>query len=189
MEEASDRYRPSGGRLAAMVACAVVALAAFLLLWDVRFNHPDLGAGSDPVFGGITDAATRANWTIVLIAVEAMALAAILILLLIHPRGPSFADEAWPAEGWAHGNAPPSAGKLIQIGCPGCGTVFEKVDTEVDEPHEQAFRCPNCGRAGHLRMGIHKVAAIRSLVCTNCSRGFEAYRDPAECPHCHAVQA
>lgn len=178
-------YRPSGRRVALMVVLAIVALAAFVLLWDVRFNHPDLGPGSDPRFEPVTDATTRTGWTYLLLAFEGMALIGILLLLFIRPRGGTQTQTA----GWEVEQSTDSAGgRVIQIGCPGCGTVFEKPESDVDEPHEQEFRCPNCGRAGRLRMGVHKSVAIRGHTCSNCGREFQAYRDTAECPHCHAAQ-
>lgn len=181
MEDATGPYRPSGRRLALMGVFAVVAVAAFILLWDVRFNGVE---GGDPVFGGLTDAMSRTAWTVLLLAFEAIAFTGVLLLLLIRPR-----SDTWTADEWASDPGAPGSDTRIQIGCPGCGTVFEKQSTDVDEPHEQDFRCPNCGRAGRLRMGLHKSVSVRDAVCTSCGRDFKAYRGTAECPHCHAVQA
>lgn len=178
-------YRPSGRRIALMVVLAVIAVASFVLLWDVRFNHPDLGPGSDPTFGRATEATSRLGMTYLLLSFEGLALGGILLLLFIRPRARLEGDTA----AWAVQETDSGAGGVIQIGCPGCGTVFEKPESDVDEPHEQEFRCPNCGRAGRLRLGVHKAVAIRSATCASCGRDFQVYRDTAECPHCHAAQS
>ena len=184
MTEVRERYRPSGRRVALMAVFALLALAAFILLWDVRFNHPEVDG--DPVFP-VTDDAQRISWTIILLSFEAMFGVAIVLLLLIHPR--AHTGSGWPAEDWTtQAAASPAGDSTLQIGCPGCGTVFEKVATDVDEPHEQEFRCPNCGRAGRLRMGLHRSVDLRERTCASCARPFQAYRTDAECPHCHAVQ-
>ncbi|MEK6975344.1 MAG: hypothetical protein AABY18_03270 [Candidatus Thermoplasmatota archaeon] len=160
---------------------ALIAVAALVLLYDVRFNE---GAWW---FEGVSNAASRSAMTLLLLALEAMAFTGVLFLLLIRPYRRSAAlTEEWTSTGGAlmEGDS-----TVIQIGCPGCGTVFEKPLTSVDEPHEQDFRCPNCGRAGRLRMGLHKPVTIRDAACISCGQGFKAYRDTAECPHCHAPQA
>lgn len=184
MAEVSERYRPSGRRVTVMAVFAAVALVAFVLLWDVRFNHPQVGG--DPVFPW-TDDFQRLSWTVLLLGLEALCGVAILLLLLIHPRARE--EGEWMAEDWtsAPAGAQP-ADSMLQIGCPGCGTVFEKPTTDVDEPHEQDFRCPNCGRAGHLRMGLHRAVDLRDLTCVSCGSAFQAYRTSAECPHCHTAQ-
>lgn len=182
MQEALARERISGARLAWIGVLALLALAAFLLLADVRFNY------SDPTLDGVTDAASRANMTAILIGVEAVCFLAVLLLLLIDPFGGSRIigpDEEWTSTGGTR----VGGDDALTIGCPGCGTVFEKPYTDVDEPHEQDFRCPNCGRAGHLRMELRKPVHIRATTCGNCGREFQAYREGAECPHCHAPAA
>lgn len=184
MREAAGPYRPSGARLALMGVLAFVAVAALLLLYDVRFNQDGLW------FGAVSGLAAKSSMTALLLALEAMAFAGVLMLLVIRPytaRPPPF--EGWVSTGGVHVDAPATDNTIVQIGCPGCGTVFEKPLTSVDEPHEQGFRCPNCGRAGRLRMGLHKPVAIRQSTCGSCGQGFSAYRETAECPHCHAPQA
>jgi len=176
MEESDQRL--SGARVAGAIALAVVAIVCFVLLADVRLSY------DDPVFDGITQETTRKGWTVLLLAYEAIALVGILLLLLVRRRG----SGTWSPQEWTSAEAVEGGGRRVQIGCPGCGTVFEKPLTEVDEPHEQDFRCPNCGRAGRLRLGLHKSVQVRDAACANCGRDFRSYRQGAECPHCHAPQ-
>lgn len=165
-----------------MALLTLLAIAAFALLADVRLNQDDLW------FPAVSDLASRATMTAVLIVLEVACLVCIALLLFVHRR-----TEAWTTADWTTEISEPvpagTPATSIQIGCSGCGTVFEKAYSEVDEPHEQDFRCPNCGRAGHLRMGLHKKVPMRTQTCGNCSREFTAYRETAECPHCHAPQA
>ena len=174
MQDAMPPFRPSGARLAWMGVCAVLAIVAFVVLADVRLNEGDYW------FGGLSDAASRKGMTILLVAVEAVAFVAVLLLLLVRPR-------AGPVDDWTStgGTRVGGDGTKIQIGCPGCGTVFEKLLIDVDEPHEQSFRCPNCGRGGRLNLGLHKGVQMRQVTCGNCANPFTAYRDGAECPRCH----
>ena len=169
-------YRPSKGRLAFMVILAFVAVVAFVILADVRLNE------GDPILEGVSDAGTRDNMTTALLVVEAFAFLGVLLLLLLRPNPTRAGDDVWTSTG----GTTVGDGSLIQIGCPGCGTVFEKVYTDVDEPHEQNFRCPNCGRQGRLKMALHKPVSLRATVCSNCEFEFTAYRDGAECPRCHS---
>lgn len=180
MEEAVGPYRPSGARLGLMTGFALLATISFVVLADVRLNEGDVW------FAGVSDAASRSAMTLLLLAFEAIAFTGVLLLLLIRPYHRPPMPEEWTSTGGVHMGGD---GTSIQIGCPGCGTVFEKPYQDVDEPHEQDFRCPNCGRAGRLRMGTHKPVQIRETVCANCGAGFKSYRDTAECPHCHAAQA
>lgn len=174
---------PSGRRLGVMVGFAVVAILAFALLADVRLSY------DDPLFDGLTPNLARFTWTLVLLAVEAFCVVMLVILLLVRPApGRASADSA---DLWTVDNAEPGPvdDTRVQIGCPGCGTIFIKPLVDVDEPHEQDFACPNCGRPGHLRLGLHKSAHLRTLACTQCNAEFTAYREGAECPHCHAIHA
>jgi hypothetical protein len=174
MEAVATPYRPSKGRLALMVVLAVVAILAFLVLADVRLNPGDV------VLEGVSDAQSRSTMTTILLVIEAVAFLAVLLLLLIRPAPVAAYEEPWTSTGGAAvGDA------IIQIGCPGCGTVFEKGYTDVDEPHEQNFRCPNCGRAGRLKMELHKQVPMHKTVCPACSNEFISYRAGAECPRCH----
>jgi Zn finger protein HypA/HybF involved in hydrogenase expression len=174
MQDAMPPFRPSGARLAWMGVCAVLAILAFVVLADVRLNE------GDNWFGGLSDLGTRKEMTICLLVIEAVAFAVILLLLLVHPR-------AGPVDDWVStgGTRMGGDGTRVQIGCPGCGTVFEKPLTDVDEPHEQSFRCPNCGRGGRLNMGLHKGVQMREVTCSRCAHLFTAYREGAECPRCH----
>lgn len=182
MTDGTAQYRPSAGRLTAMAGLTVLAIVSFVVLLDVRLNQGDWW------FEGLSDAASRSTMSAILVILELASLVGIALLLFIHPR-----TNPWePTSDWTTEMAESSAAAsspAIQIGCPGCGTVFEKPYTDVDEPHEQSFRCPNCGRAGRLRMGLHKKVPMHSLTCRTCGRGFIAYRETAECPHCHAPQA
>lgn len=179
MEGVASPYRPSKGRLAFMVILAFVAVVAFVILADVRLNE------GDPILEGVSDAGTRDNMTTALLVVEAFAFLGVLLLLLLRPNPTRVDSDVWTSTG----GTTVGDGSLIQIGCPGCGTVFEKVYTDVDEPHEQNFRCPNCGRQGRLKMALHKPVSLRATVCTNCEFEFTAYRDGAECPRCHSPSA
>lgn len=174
MESTTAPYRPSGGRLALLGVFTVLAVLAFVVLADVRLNE------GDPWFPGLSDAAGRRDMTLVLLAIEALCFVAALVLLLVRPRPPP--AEEWTSTGGARVGGD---GTRIQIGCPGCGTVFEKPLIDVDEPHEQTFRCPNCGRGGRLNMGLHKPVSMRPVVCVSCANEFTAYRPGAECPRCH----
>src|SRR5688572_3456443 len=157
-----------------MGVCAVLAILAFVVLADVRLNE------GDHWFDGLSDAGDRQDMTIILLAVEAVAFVAILLLLLVRPRAGPVDD--WVSTGGTHMGGD---GTRIQIGCPGCGTVFEKPLVDVDEPHEQSFRCPNCGRGGRLNPGLHKGVQMREVTCVRCAHLFTAYREGAECPRCH----
>lgn len=171
MEAVAAPFRPSGARLALMAFLAVVAILAFLVLADVRLNPGDVW------IEGVSDAASRSTMTTTLLVVEAIAFLGVLLLLLVRPA-PPMDDAPWTSTGGV-------GDSVIQIGCPGCGTVFEKPYHDVDEPHEQSFRCPNCGRAGHLKMELHKQVPMHSTVCASCSNEFVSYRPGAECPRCH----
>ena len=174
MGESTARAPLGAGRVTAIVILALIAVAAFLLLVDVRINH------DDPVVP-ITDAASRQSMTVFWLGVELLCFVAMILLVFV--RAPS------PEVAWQRELAGASPDDDIQIGCPGCGTVFEKPLTTVDEPHEQSFRCPNCGRAGNLRMELHKKVQLRQVACGACGNPFTAYRDGAECPACHTRAA
>lgn len=165
-----------------MVCFALVALLAFALLADVRLSY------DQPFFKGLTPELARTTWTLLLLAIEATCLLVLVLLLLVPPRAPrDDAGQGTPdtAEAWVV-DEPSTGGPQVQIGCPGCGTIFVKPLVDVDEEHEQDFDCPNCGRQGHLRLGLHKSAALRDVHCASCDQLYTAYRDAAECPHCHA---
>lgn len=171
--------RLSATRMLAISLLAAAALAFLAILTDVRFNAPD-----ELWFDGVSDIANRKGMTVLALAGEAIALAAMLLFLLIRaPAQP--VDDAWVSTGGVRvgGND-----TQLQIGCPGCGTVFQKPLTDVDEPHEQEFRCPNCGRAGRLSTEARKQVELRQATCVACGQSFTSYRDTSECPHCHAVQ-
>lgn len=178
MEDAG-RYRPTGVRLAVMGLFAILAIASLVILADVRLNEGGLW------FEGVSGIANERGMTILLLSAEAFALAAVLMLLLIRPRPPEPVDD-WVSTGGVHVGGDDTR---VQIGCPGCGTVFEKPLTDVDEPHEQDFRCPNCGRQGRLGQAPTRRVDVRERACVDCGRTFKAYQDAAECPHCHAPQA
>src|SRR5687768_7580191 len=122
MEGVATPQRQSKGRLAFMVILAFVAVLAFIVLADVRLNE------GDPVLEGVSDAGSRSNMTLALLVVEGFAFLGVLLLLVVRPRTISDGD-LWTSTG----GALVGEGNLIQIGCPGCGTVFEKVYTDVDE--------------------------------------------------------
>ena len=164
------------GTIVAIVLMAVLAAAAFIVLLDVRLNY------DDPILSGVTDFASRSTMTALSLSVEAVCFLAMALLVFLRPRQA-------PATSWGEALATATLADDLQIGCPGCGTVFEKPLTSVDEPHEQSFRCPNCGRAGRLRMELRKPVHIRAATCGNCGSEFQTYREGAECPHCHAPAA
>lgn len=176
MEDATRPDRPSGTKLAIIGLLAFVGLVSFLVLADVRLNQGDFW------FEGLSDAASKSTMTWTLIGIEAAAFLGALVLLLL-PGSARPQEDEWISTG---GVRMGGDGTRIQIGCPGCGTVFEKPLIDVDEEHEQHFRCPNCGREGHLRMEVHKPVEIRKTVCSTCDKEFQSYRAGAECPHCHA---
>lgn len=165
--------------MVAISLLAVAALAFLAILADVRFN-----AQGDLWFDGVSDIANRKGMTILALAGEAIALAAMLLFLLIRPAVRP-AHDTWVSTGGVRVGGDETR---LQIGCPGCGTVFQKPLTDVDEPHEQEFRCPNCGRAGRLSMEARKQVEVRQATCVSCGQAFSTYRDTSECPHCHAVQ-
>lgn len=190
MQEANPQPWPSGRRVGLMAGLAVLAILAFSLLADVRLSY------EEPLFDGLTPNLPRLTWTLVLLAVEAFCVILLVVLLLVRPvpKGGESGDDATEenADMWTVEDANPTGpvdDTRVQIGCPGCGTIFVKPLVDVDEPHEQDFACPNCGRPGRLRLGLHKSAPLRTVACVQCSAEFTAYRDGAECPHCHALNA
>ncbi len=178
MGDAHASGRLSGLRVGLIAALCLLAILAFFVLWDVRLNDGDWW------FDGLSDALSRSGMTALLLSIEGVALLAILLLLVIPGPAPAY-PEPWVSTGGARVGGDPSR---LQIGCPGCGTVFEKPYMDVDEPHEQTFRCPNCGRQGHLNLALHKPVEVKPTVCASCGAEFKSYRKTAECPHCHTPQ-
>lgn len=179
MQGAQVQAWPSGRRIGVMVGFVVLAVMAFALLADVRLSY------DDPLFNGLTPNLERFTWTLLLLIVEAFCVLVLVLLLTIRPAGSGMPA---PTEDWTPQDAVTITmdDTQVQIGCPGCGTIFTKLLVDVDEEHEQDFNCPNCSRPGHLRLGVHRSAHLRNLACNSCEREFTAYRDNAECPHCHA---
>lgn len=185
-------------RVVALIVLAFAALLPFLLLLDVLFNY------DDPIGGGLTTAFGQDVWTAILLVVL-LAILVVQIILLGGGRSRTWstadgeammAEPVWeesvemanpsavaPAATWTA--APVEPAPEVQIGCTGCGTIFEKIYTDIDEEHERVFACPNCGRQGFLKTYEVKQAPIRNVVCHTCGREYRKYRETAECRHCH----
>jgi hypothetical protein len=158
-------------RTVLQVLLALLGLLAFLLLLDVLFNS------SAPIAKGLTDKLSRHTWIGVLLG----SLAVIFLLeLALLGRGGRAAPRAFANEG----ELASSFEAVYLLGCPACGTVFEHRDDGNGR-----FRCTNCLREGNFHPGVPLKTPVRHHDCERCGNRFEAYKDPAECPVCHLLQA
>ncbi|HUR61085.1 MAG TPA: hypothetical protein VM286_01805 [Candidatus Thermoplasmatota archaeon] len=156
-------------RTALQVFLALLGLAAFLLLLDVLFNP------TAPIAKGVTDQLKRDTWIAILLGTLAVLFVLELTLL---GRGGRAVPAAFANEGEAQFQS------VYLLGCPACGTVFEHRDDGNGR-----FRCTNCMREGNFHPGAPLKTPVRHHDCERCGNAFEAYKDPAECPVCHLLQA
>lgn len=157
------------GRFATQIALLVVGVLLFLWLVNIL--------SSDPVWPSFAGSISEGAWIAILLILLIIDL--IVVILLLQPvwvqraldGAPLFDDDP-----------------LYMVGCPGCGTTFDRRHHEIDEPHEKRFQCPNCARIGELRSMKRKKAHVEDHWCTQCDKHYQVYQDHSECPHCHTAQ-
>lgn len=131
----------------------------------------------DPIVPGLVDNLSEGAWIAILLLLLAIVL--LMVIILLRPkwvqrllrRTSVFDDDP-----------------VYMVGCPGCGTTFDRRHHEIDEPHEKRFQCPNCARVGELKSMRRKKATVDDHWCTDCDKHYKVYQDESECPHCHKPQ-
>lgn len=159
----------STGRFVTQIILLLIGVGLFLWLVNI------LGDGD--VWPGVVDWMSRGAWIAVLLILLVILL--IVVILLLKPAWVTRALDGRPIF---------DDDPLYMVGCPGCGTTFDRRHHEIDEPHEKRFQCPNCNRVGELRSMKKRRAHVEDHWCTQCDKHYTVYQDHSECPHCHAAQ-
>lgn len=159
----------SGARLGVQIGLFVVA--ALLLVW--------LGnvLADSPFWSGAVDWLSKGWWIGILLTLLVVLL--VVEILLLRPAVVQRALDGHPLF---------DDDPLFMVGCPGCGTTFDRRHHEIDEPHEQRFACPNCGRQGHIKSLKQRRASVDDHWCTSCGKHYTVFQDHSECPHCRTPQ-
>lgn len=76
---------------------------------------------------------------------------------------------------------------LLIVGCKGCGHMFERHYTDIDEEHEQHFRCPQCDRPGTIHSLRAKKHDELDVDCFDCGLRYRTFQNYSECPRCESV--
>lgn len=159
----------STGRFVTQIILFVAAILFFLWLVNVL--------SSDPIWPGFADSLSEGGWIGLLLSLLFIDL--LVVIMLLRPRWMQRAIDGGPIF---------DADPLYMVGCPACGTTFDRRHHEIDEEHEKRFACPNCGREGHLKSMRKKRVHVEDHWCTSCDKHYKVYQNHSQCPHCSEDQ-